>query len=222
MLCRNRGWKPRAEPQTPRKRAAAATPPLRPCDYLTCIFQGLVSAHGTPHELRRSTATVWISVHHPLRFLGHFQGSRGLKQKRKLSPGPRTSGHKPDPVTGSRHTVRPGHARAGPVRTQVTESLPCSLLLLRPSAHSFWLLAHTHTPPNFFFSLDIVCCAWTRGGGRQASRQAGQPALASRPTRPARLARPHPGHRTLAGVVVVIWLLVCLRTPWDTGLYPWA
>lgn len=59
-----------------------------------------------------------LSYHHPLLATSDFQGSRGLKQKRKLSPGPDTSGHKPDPVTRARHTYDPGppkgKARASP------------------------------------------------------------------------------------------------------------
>ena len=57
--------------------------------------------------------------HRPLLASDDFQGPRGLKQKRKLSPGPDTSGRKPDPVARARHTCGPappvgGRDRAGP------------------------------------------------------------------------------------------------------------
>ena len=50
---------------------------------------------------------VVFTYHHPLLAAYDFQGSRGLKQKRKLSPGPDASGHKPDPVARTRHTCDP-------------------------------------------------------------------------------------------------------------------
>ena len=59
--------------------------------------------------------------HHPLLASCDFQGSRGLKQKRKLSPGPDASGRKPDPVTRARHTYDPEttapYSEAGPGRS---------------------------------------------------------------------------------------------------------
>ena len=78
-----------------------------------------------------------LSYHHPLLASYDFQGSRGLKQKRKLSPGPDTSGRKPDPVARARHTYDPatpgGNSRASPntghgiitVFPFATVSLPC-------------------------------------------------------------------------------------------------
>ena len=81
-----------------------------------------------------------LSNHHPLLASYDFQGSRGLKQKRKLSPGPDASGRKPDPVTRARHTFDPAlpvRERARPVRTQVTELLPCSLSPLHPFHANF-------------------------------------------------------------------------------------
>jgi len=33
-----------------------------PCDFLTYVFQGLALVHGTPQELRRSTATMWFII----------------------------------------------------------------------------------------------------------------------------------------------------------------
>lgn len=78
-----------------------------PCDFLTCIFHGLALVHGTTQELCRSTATVWFLNHRPLLDSYAFKGPRGLKQKRKLSPGPPASGHKPDPVTRAHHTYGP-------------------------------------------------------------------------------------------------------------------
>ena len=83
-----------------------------------------------------------LSYHHPLLASYDFQGSRGLKQKRKLSPGPDTSGRKPDPVTRARHTYDPappgGRDRASPntghgiitVFPFATASLPLLVLLL--------------------------------------------------------------------------------------------
>ena len=106
-------------------RTGRARPDDDPCDYLTCIFHGLALVHGTTQELCRSTATAWSLYHHPHLASYDFQGSRGLKQKRKLSPGPDASGHKPDPVTRARHTydlaLSPGGEQARPVRPQVTE-----------------------------------------------------------------------------------------------------
>ena len=52
-----------------------------------------------------------LSYHRPLLASYDFQGSRGLKQKRKLSPGPDASGRKPDPVTRVRHTYDPDPSR---------------------------------------------------------------------------------------------------------------
>ena len=57
--------------------------------------------------------------HRPLLASDDFQGPRGLKQKRKLSPGPDTSGRKPDPVTRARHTYGPAPpVRASPSRSE--------------------------------------------------------------------------------------------------------
>lgn len=105
----------------PRPAAAAiAEPPVSdPCDFLTYIFHGLALVHGTTQELCRSTATVWFLYHRPLLASDDFQGPRGLKQKRKLSPGPDTSGRKPDPVARARHTYGPAPpVRAGPSRSE--------------------------------------------------------------------------------------------------------
>ena len=83
-----------------------------------------------------------LSYHHPLLASYDFQGSRGLKQKRKLSPGPDTSGRKPDPVARARHTYDPdlpeGEGRAGPntghgiitVFPFATASLPCIMVFV--------------------------------------------------------------------------------------------
>lgn len=83
-----------------------------------------------------------LSYHHPLLASYDFQGSRGLKQKRKLSPGPDACGHKPVPVTGARHTYDPTppfwRRGTGPVRTQVTELLPCSLSPLHLHSLRLW------------------------------------------------------------------------------------
>ena len=51
--------------------------------------------------------------HRPLLASDDFQGPRGLKQKRKLSPGPDASGRKPDPVTRARHTYDPSNLSRG-------------------------------------------------------------------------------------------------------------
>ena len=115
----------RTAPQGARRSARTPGAASDPCDFLTCIFHGLALVHGTTQELCRSTATAWSLYHHPHLASYDFQGSRGLKQKRKLSPGPDASGHKPDPVTRARHTydlaLSPGGEQARPVRPQVTE-----------------------------------------------------------------------------------------------------
>ena len=60
-----------------------------------------------------------LSNHRPLLASDDFQGPRGLKQKRKLSPGPATSGRKPDPVTRAHHTYSPAPpVRASPSRSE--------------------------------------------------------------------------------------------------------
>ena len=90
-----------------------------------------------------------LSYHHPLLASYDFQGSRGLKQKRKLSPGPDTSGRKPDPVTRARHTYDPappgGRDRASPntghgiitVFPFATASLPLLVVVCK----FFWVRA---------------------------------------------------------------------------------
>ena len=120
-VCVETGRTPTHRRQHP---AEAGPPPARridhPCDFLTCIFHGLAVVHGTTQELCRSTATVWFLNHRPLLDSYAFKGPRGLKQKRKLSPGPAASGHKPDPVTRAHHTYglqstpRRRHPQAGP------------------------------------------------------------------------------------------------------------
>ena len=48
----------------------AAASDCDPCDFLTYIFHGLALVHGTPQELRRSTATVWFIIpSSPSRFI---------------------------------------------------------------------------------------------------------------------------------------------------------
>ena len=94
--------------------SAAQPPASDPCDFLTCIFHGLALVHGTTQELCRSTATAWFShTIAPFSLQVISRGPRGLKQKRKLSPGPDASGHKPDPVARTRHTCDPGPPEDG-------------------------------------------------------------------------------------------------------------
>lgn len=60
-------------------------PPSSPCSYLPRVFHGPAVAHGTPQEPRRSTANRFTNT---LSLCERLPGSRRLKQKRKLFPGP--------------------------------------------------------------------------------------------------------------------------------------
>ena len=68
------------------QRAAPADPlTFTPCSYLPRMFHGPAVVRGTPQEPRRSTADRVTST---LSLCEWLLGSRRLKQKRKLFPGP--------------------------------------------------------------------------------------------------------------------------------------
>ena len=70
----------------PKQRAAPADPlTFTPCSYLPRMFHGPAVVRGTPQEPRRSTADRVTST---LSLCEWLLGSRRLKQKRKLFPGP--------------------------------------------------------------------------------------------------------------------------------------
>lgn len=110
------------------------------CDFLTCIFQGVASAHGTPREVRRSTATSFEWFFKTIIPISLRRISRDL-------PGPKTE--KKTLPQAARHWTqastplpgfitlffRPAQASNlhGPFRSRVTESLPCSLSPLQPA-----------------------------------------------------------------------------------------
>ena len=100
----------------PKQRAAPADPlTFSPCSYLPRMFHGPAVVRGTPQEPRRSTADRVTST---LSLCEWLLGSRRLKQKRKLFPGPppmdaswfplpgscagRTSSQEPGPRLASR------------------------------------------------------------------------------------------------------------------------
>ena len=87
----HRGGRVRActAPERPKahsSRTQQQTPPLvTPCSYLPRMFHGPAVVRGTPQEPRRSTAD---RVTNTLSLCEWLLGSRRLKQKRKLFPGP--------------------------------------------------------------------------------------------------------------------------------------
>lgn len=74
--------------QAPRRDASRSSnrpPCFAPCSYLPRMFHGPAVVRGTPQEPRRSTAD---RVTNTLSLCEWLLGSRRLKQKRKLFPGP--------------------------------------------------------------------------------------------------------------------------------------
>lgn len=84
----HRGSRVRASTAAARRQqraAAADTLTFSPCSYLPRMFHGPAVVRGTPQEPRRSTADRVTST---LSLCEWLLGSRRLKQKRKLFPGP--------------------------------------------------------------------------------------------------------------------------------------
>ena len=77
-------------PERPKAHSSSRTqqqtsPLVTPCSYLPRMFHGPAVVRGTPQEPRRSTAD---RVTNTLSLCEWLLGSRRLKQKRKLFPGP--------------------------------------------------------------------------------------------------------------------------------------
>ena len=95
-------------PRRRERRAAAGRssrpPRVAPCSYLPRMFHGPAVVRGTPQEPRRSTADRVTST---LSLCEWLLGSRRLKQKRKLFPGPPPMDASWFPLPGSCTAGRP-------------------------------------------------------------------------------------------------------------------
>lgn len=96
--------------ETPRRNAGNSSRPPRfaPCSYLPRMFHGPAVVRGTPQEPRRSTAD---RVTNTLSLCEWLLGSRRLKQKRKLFPGPPPMDASWFPLPGSCTKGQPVRAR---------------------------------------------------------------------------------------------------------------
>ena len=92
--------------QKQRTEAGRSSGPRRfaPCSYLPRMFHGPAVVRGTPQEPRRSTADRVTST---LSLCEWLLGSRRLKQKRKLFPGPPPMDASWFPLPGSCAGTRP-------------------------------------------------------------------------------------------------------------------
>ncbi len=93
----------RAE-QNPATDSSSRPPRFAPCSYLPRMFHGPAVVRGTPQEPRRSTAD---RVTNTLSLCEWLLGSRRLKQKRKLFPGPSPVDASWFPLPGSCTKGRP-------------------------------------------------------------------------------------------------------------------
>lgn len=138
-------------------------PPFAPCSYLPRMFHGPAVVRGTPQEPRRSTADRFTNT------LSHCEwllGSRRLKQKRKLFPGPppmdaswfplpgSCTWGRPASGTGPRLASRPGYgiSTVFPFATNSRRQLRTASSLVRttttgPRAASPAGLERSATPP---------------------------------------------------------------------------
>ncbi|KAK8374050.1 hypothetical protein O3P69_011306 [Scylla paramamosain] len=104
--------RPNPGPLPAQARLARSSEPILIPNYLPRMFHGKAVVRGTPQEPRRSTAD---RVTNTLSLCEWLLGSRRLKQKRKLFPGPPPMDASWFPVTGFLHQGTRARDGAGPL-----------------------------------------------------------------------------------------------------------